>query len=81
MAKPSYIRKDLTGIILWSPVVTDPDCTDPENFWLSITSVGGKCTWDFKTSTFEKYHKYIKETYHIWKHEFLLPGILLAGLF
>lgn len=32
MAKPSYIRKDLTGIILWSPIVTDPDCTDPENF-------------------------------------------------
>lgn len=67
MVKPAYTRKDLTEIILWSPVVTDPDCTDPENCWLSVTSVGGKYTQDFKSSTFAKY-KYLKEIYCIWKH-------------
>lgn len=62
MEKLAYTRKYVTEIISWSPIVTDP-----ENCWLSITSVGGKCTRDFKSRTFAKYHKYIKEFHCIWK--------------
>lgn len=36
MTKPTYTRKDLTEIIFLGHVVTDPNCTDPENCWLSI---------------------------------------------
>jgi len=68
IVKPAYTRRDLTGIILWSSIVTDPDSTHPENCWLSVTSLGGKCTQEFKSSTFAKYHEYIKEIYCIWKH-------------
>jgi len=31
IVKPAYTRRDLTGIILWSSIVTDPDSTHPEN--------------------------------------------------
>lgn len=68
MVKPANTRKDSIKIILWSPIVSDSDCTYPENCWLSVTSVGGKCTQDFKSSTFAKYHKYTNEIHCIWQH-------------